>query len=61
MAKIIAKTIEDLKTDLEVDRDFYRSVIESNGDKTVRGVCYGKLDVIHKVLDFLNDNNLVQK
>lgn len=55
------KTIEDLQIELEMDRDIYLSVLQTEKNQECRGVCYGKLDIIRKVLDFLNDNKLVPK
>lgn len=55
------KTIEDLQIELEMDRDIYLSVLQTEKNRVCRDVCYGKLDIIRKVLDFLNDNKLVPK
>ena len=54
----MAKTIEDLKEELDMDREQYLTVITTSGNKISRDVCYGKLDIIRKVLDFLKENNL---
>lgn len=53
------KTIEDLQIELEMDRDIYLYVLQTEKNQECRDVCYGKLDIIRKVLDFLNDNKLV--
>ena len=52
------KTIADLKAELEMDQDIYLNVVQTSTNEVSRHVCYGKLDIIKKVLDFLNDNNI---
>lgn len=54
------KTIEDLKIELEMDRDRYQWAVENSDSQVSRHVCYGKLHIIHTVLDFIKDNKLIK-
>lgn len=52
------KTIEDLKNILKAQQSIYRDAITTSPDQIVRNVCYGKLDIVNEVLDFLEENKL---
>lgn len=52
------KTIEDLKDILEMDEEVYLKIIERSENHSSRHMCYGRLDIIKKVLDFLEENKL---
>jgi hypothetical protein len=54
----MAKTIEDLKEELEMDRAQFLSVITASTNQVERDVCYGKLAIIRQVLTFLEENDL---